>query len=935
MSLLVLGLFAIYLILATISRIHSEQHSYVERVQSELNHDLTDLQGHSELGHSIHQVDELRHHIVAYGMRRQILTMALADPKSDQILAAMRPELEGKPASDNLIHFDPRIAREVVASGIARIVSREGFRHLHAYFPVRLNNGSMPGPQNYTVGVLYVAYDLGPELDAIFTRHMTESAEEMIALLICVLILQLALKRWVHDPVSRLSALANEITRERPGKHIAYTGTGELASLIDAFNNMSSNIAETLDALRVEKQNLEAMLLSIGDAVIVTDEQGNITRMNATAEQLIGWELEEVFGRSFDTVFKIVDSESGEVIPSPIGEVLKSRRIKSLTSHISMTSRGGTVTPVSDTAAPIIDSEGQLLGVILVFQNVSEQYQLRNALVQAHKRLSDFCKALPDIAFILDSKGRYLDIFGVNTGLLFAPANSLIGKRISDVLPINVAEQVMHVIHKTLETGESQTLRYSLDVQAGMRHFEARTAPMSEDEVAWISVDITDRKLAEEEIEHLAFYDPLTQLPNRRLMLEHLAHALVHGQRNQHFGALLFIDLDHLKNINDSLGHPAGDQVILLVAERIRSLLRTEDMVSRLGGDEFVVVLTELSTDDNVAINQALQVSEKILETLNQPFTLAGHEYVVTSSIGITIFPEEGQTPEIIVQQADTAMYRAKEAGRDTVQIYHPNMQAIIDYRLALEEDLRKAVNADELLPYFQPQFNAEGQLIGAEVLARWHHVERGWVPPDQFISIAESCGLIHRIGTRILELTCQQIKEWDRRFEVRIPHFSVNISSRQFRDSTFVRGILDILERYGMDRNRLTLEITEGLVIENIDDAIEKMRQLREHGLRFSLDDFGIGYSSLSYLKQLPLDEIKIDRSFVLDILQDANDTVIVDTIIAMTRHLQLEVIAEGVENQAQLDFLQEKGCRRFQGYYFSAPLPAEEFAAKYLDKT
>ena len=935
MSLLVLGLFALYLILTTIIRIQKEEARYLELTRERLTHDLSDMAGRFEQDLTLHQALEIRRHILIYGARRRVLAMALTAPKTDRILAASQFDLEGRFARDELLHFEPRIARATITSGTAQIVRFRGYRHLHAYFPVKLANEIGSGSSDQSKALLYLLYDLGPGLDEIFTRHLAEGSEEMIALLLCMIILQLALKRWVHDPVSRLSTIANEITREQPGKQIVYSGNGELSSVIDAFNAMSRSIAETLDALRIEKQNLEAMLLSIGDAVIVTDKQGHIARMNATAERLSGLTLSEVAGQSFDNVFRIIDNESGLVIPSPIEEVLTSRRIVSLNGQIGIASRDGRTTPISDTAAPIIDQNDQMLGVILVFQNVSEQFQLRNALVQAHKRLSDFCKALPDIAFILNSEGRYIDIFGVNTRLLFAPPESLIGKRVTDVLPTNVSEQVMHVIHKTLETGEPQSLIYSLDVLAGLRHFEARTAPMSEDEVAWISVDITERKLAEEEIEYLAFYDPLTQLPNRRLMLEHLAQALVHGQRNHQFGALLFLDLDHLKNINDSLGHTIGDQVILLVAERIRSLLRTGDMVSRLGGDEFVVILTELSGDNSTAISQALRVSEKIRETLGQPFTLEGHEYVVTSSIGITMFPaEEDQTPEIVVQQADTAMYRAKDAGRNAVQVYHPNMQAIVDFRLALEEELRKAVNADELRPHFQPQFNEKGQLIGAEVLARWHHAERGWVPPDQFIGIAESCGLIHRIGTRILELTCMQIREWDRHLRLELPHISVNISSRQFRSNAFVKGILDILESHDMPRDRLTLEITEGLVIENIDDAIDKMQQLREHGLRFSLDDFGIGYSSLSYLKRLPLDEIKIDKSFVLDILQDANDTVIVDTIIAMTRHLQLEVIAEGVENRAQFEFLQEKGCRRFQGYYFSAPLPADAFAEKYLKR-
>ena len=442
-------------------------------------------------------------------------------------------------------------------------------------------------------------------------------------------------------------------------------------------------------------------------------------------------------------------------------------------------------------------------------------------------------------------------------------------------------------------------------------------------------VSINERKEAEAQIEQLAFYDPLTNLPNRRLLIDRLQQDLALAFRHNSYGALLFLDLDHFKTINDALGHSFGDMLLGQAAQRLISQLRTEDTVSRVGGDEFVILLPELDKRSDIAANQAYTVATKIRDAFSMPFDLQGHEYHITPSIGITLFPEQEQTSEVLLKQADSAMYKSKNDGRNTISFYDPSMQTEADSRLVMEKSLRQAVNMIEFELYYQKQVDEKGRLIGAESLLRWNHPEKGIITPSTFIPLAEETGLIFDIGSWVLRSACQQMKYWSDSFPEKLPQLSVNVSSRQFRQTDFVEQVLRTIRQTGINPNQLVLEITEGVIIENVQNAIEKMRKLKAAGVSFSIDDFGVGYSSLSYLRQLPLDELKIDRSFIQDIETDPNDATIVETIISMARHLDLAIIAEGVERKAQLKFLNENGCPAYQGYYFSRPVPAGEFTA------
>jgi len=433
-------------------------------------------------------------------------------------------------------------------------------------------------------------------------------------------------------------------------------------------------------------------------------------------------------------------------------------------------------------------------------------------------------------------------------------------------------------------------------------------------------MDITEAKRAEAEIEHLAYHDVLTGLPNRVLFLDRLAQALAAARRNRRCGAVMFVDLDQFKRINDVHGHAMGDTVLREVARRLEYYLRQEDTVARLGGDEFVILLPDLAASLEDAGSIVMAVAEKIRSALENPVSIDGQEYVTGASIGITVFPKNAEGVDDLMREADTAMYRAKESGRNALAYFEPAMQEAVTERFALDRELREAIRDRSFELHLQSQMNADGKVIGAEALVRWRHPQRGLVMPNSFIPLAEESGLIVPLGEWVLHETCMLIARLDA--EGRGLHIGVNVSPRQFHQADFVQRIKKILAATGADPSYLTLEITENLLIEHASESVARMTELEALGLRFSIDDFGTGYSSLAYLKRLPLSELKIDKSFVQDVPHDPNDAALVETILSMARHLHFEVVAEGVENEAQLAFLRRQGCKRFQGYYFHRPL-------------
>jgi diguanylate cyclase (GGDEF)-like protein/PAS domain S-box-containing protein len=439
--------------------------------------------------------------------------------------------------------------------------------------------------------------------------------------------------------------------------------------------------------------------------------------------------------------------------------------------------------------------------------------------------------------------------------------------------------------------------------------------------------DITFRKVAEEEINQLVFYDTLTGLPNRRLLHDRLRHALANSSRSERYGALLFIDLDNFKDFNDNLGHETGDKLLQQVGQRLLTCVRETDTVARLGGDEFVVLLVDLSDNIEESASQAKTVGEQCLATISKPHLFDSYVYHGTSSIGVTLFIDQKGSIDELMKWADLAMYQAKAAGRNTMRFFDPEMQSVVTKRAVLEADLREAVLKGQFVLYYQPQMDEEERLTGAEVLVRWIHPLRGVLSPAEFIPMAEETGLILPLGQWVLDTACVQLAIWASQTEMAHLTIAVNVSARQFHQHDFVTQVLAVVERTGVNPKLLKLELTESMLVKDVEGTIAKMMELKAKGIGFSLDDFGTGYSSLSYLKRLPLEQLKIDQGFVRDILINTNDAAIAKMIIALGESMGLGVIAEGVEVEAQLELLSRLGCYAYQGYLFSRPLPLDEF--------
>ncbi|PCJ30974.1 MAG: hypothetical protein COA90_07615 [Gammaproteobacteria bacterium] len=446
--------------------------------------------------------------------------------------------------------------------------------------------------------------------------------------------------------------------------------------------------------------------------------------------------------------------------------------------------------------------------------------------------------------------------------------------------------------------------------------------------INYVSVfsDITEKKDNEDRIKNLAFYDPLTSLPNRRLLMDRLEQEISRASRNEQKGTLIFLDLDDFKKVNDSLGHEFGDELLKQIGQRLQEHTHETHTVSRIGGDEFVILIPSATLNESSLIETSTLLAENLIAAFQQPFTLKTYKHYISTSMGITTFPNEGDTASELLRQADTAMYKAKRQGKNTFSFYEKSMQAQAEANLDLERNLREAIDNNSFTLSYQPQVNHSGIIIGSEALLRWIHKDKGPISPANFIPLAEDSGLIIPIGQWVLNEACFTMQSWLKQ-GYKLQHISVNVSPKQFRHADFVQHVEEALTLSKLPADKLMLEITEGIVIDNIDNTVKKMNLLKKMGVQFSIDDFGTGYSSLYYLKRLPIDELKIDQSFVRDIATDKDDAEIVATIIAMANHLNLTVVAEGVENAEQLEFLIANNCTLFQGYYYSRPLPAAEF--------
>ncbi len=587
----------------------------------------------------------------------------------------------------------------------------------------------------------------------------------------------------------------------------------------------------------------------------------------------------------------------------------------------------------------IVNSANQLLEAVDLA--LAKRRSVEVVLRKSEEHVRQIIDSLPVWVGARNRDGYYIFANKALADFLHTTPESMRGSHLSDFSEYFVTspKEIMSLDISVIETKESAQIWEETwrDNKGAERQMHTYVMPMDfyDETVALVvSADITDLKSAQQLMEHMAYHDALTDLPNRSYLIERLEEELQKSAKSGSFGALLFIDLDQFKNINDSLGHPVGDGVLKHVAERLSLITTQNDVVVRLGGDEFVIVLSLLGEELSTAILKAEEIGEKIRTFISEPYIYNDIELHVTCSVGIVLFPDEDSGVHELLRYADTAMYQVKEQGRDGIQFFNKHMADNARNVLVMEGELHKALDNEEFVLFYQPRVDTEtSEISGAEALLRWNHPERGLISPAEFIPILETSGLIVSVGLWVIKDAIRQVKIWkDEGIWTDNMRLGINISPRQFRFSHFVDDVIKILDEEKFAANIIEMEITEGMVISNLEETINTMTTLKQKGVLFALDDFGTGYSSISYLKQLPVSILKIDQSFVRDITLDRNDRVLVETISAMGAMLDLEVVAEGVETLEQLSLIKEYGCRYYQGYCCSRPLPAEQFKSLLL---
>ena len=676
---------------------------------------------------------------------------------------------------------------------------------------------------------------------------------------------------------------------------------------------------------------IQEILNTAMDAVIGMDEHGKVTDWNQRAEDIFGWSKEEVLGLVFhDTVFP--ERHQGDR-RKDLAQFLSTRDDRLLKQRIETvgTRRSGDEFPIELTITPL--RTGSTWHFTAFIEDITERKQAERTLLETNQKLALQFDQAPLGVIEWDKDFRVVQWNPAAEKIFGFSAQQALGQHANFIIPEAVRPNVTPILNELLAgTGGGNSVNENVRKNGETIQCDWYNASLRDtngEVVGVISLvdDITSRKVAEDEIRNLAFYDHLTGLPNRRLLIDRVRQAMTSSNRSAQHCALLFLDLDNFKTLNDTLGHDIGDLLLQQVADRVSSCVRKGDTVARLGGDEFVVMLEELSEFSQEAVMQTEAVGLKILTAFTLPYQLDTYEHNSTTSIGVTLFAEHNGSTDDLLKRADLAMYQAKAAGRNTLRFFDPEMQTAVTTRVAMEESFREALLKNQFILHYQAQVTADGRINGAEVLLRWQHPKRGMVSPVEFITFAEDSGLILPLGRWVLETACAQLAQWASRPHMTHLSVAVNVSSRQLKHPNFVAEVLGILDHSGANPHRLKLELTESLLVDDVEDAITKMTALKARGVGFSMDDFGTGYSSLSYLKRLPLDQLKIDQGFVKHVLTDPNDMAIAKMIIALAESMGLAVIAEGVETVEQRNFLENMGCFDYQGFLISRPLNVDAF--------
>ena len=685
------------------------------------------------------------------------------------------------------------------------------------------------------------------------------------------------------------------------------------------------NRVKTEHALKDSSARLQAIASSMPDVLMVLDAQGTFKEVLAAQPQALSVPAEQLLGRK---MHDFLPAEMAKTGMKKIAEALASGQTQSMDYQLQTLSG---LRAFEGRIQPLGTQVQGLPAVLFLARDTTERMKVEGALRESELRFRSLLRDIPSISvqgYTADGTTIYWN--KASEHLYGFTEEEALGRNLTDLIipsPAHglVRDEMRHMFATGISIPAAEVKLQRKDgslVDVYSSHAYVEIAGQSP-EMFCIDIDISRRKAAEEEARYLAFYDALTRLPNRRLLIDRLKHVMASSERSGLQAALLFLDLDNFKTLNDSRGHAVGDLLLVEVAHRLQSCVREEDTVARLGGDEFVVVLHNLSNNESDAATQVREVGEQMLVALRQPYDLAGQQHHMSASMGATLLSDSHVSTDEVLKQADMAMYRAKDAGRNTLRFFDPDMQETVNQRALLEAEMHHGLRHSQFMLLYQAQVDSQGRVTGAEALVRWQHPVKGIVSPAVFIGLAEESGLILPLGHWVLQEAMRQQAVWRKDPALSHLRLAINVSARQFRQEDFVEQVLQVLEESGANPRRITLELTESLLLQDVEGVINTMRTLRAHGLGFSLDDFGTGYSSLNYLKRLPLDQIKIDQGFVRDALSNPSDAAIAYAIITLANKLGLGVIAEGVETTEQHQFLVSHGCPAFQGYLFGRPEP------------
>jgi diguanylate cyclase (GGDEF)-like protein/PAS domain S-box-containing protein len=848
-------------------------------------------------------------------------TLVLVD-ETHHVLMANRNSWKGEEAA-TISAFSEGVSARVLSSGVTQVSFNEREKSLlQGYFP--LITQYKKGGLEKSKGVLYVEYDLSHNLEIERHASLIQAAVFAAISLFASSLIGFLLHSLVTRRVILLSAVSRRVAAGDYSARNQLNGEDELSMLGRSFDLMAQRLTENI--ARQESQSaflVEAQKIGCFGSWELDFQSKNLVWSD---EIFRLFEVDPArFKPSYQVFLDIVHPEDRKVMNQAYTHSLKDRQPYQITHRLLMPD--GRIKWVEERCTNFFDETGRAVRSVGTVQDVTAREEIAQQL-----RIAAVAFDTQEAILVTDRNVKIIKVnhsFEMTTGY---SQEEVLGCN-PGMLASGRHDQAFYQAMWAAINGEG---RWSGEVWDRRKNGEIYpkwltiTAVMNRDEVSHyvaVFVDITERKKAEQDIRNLAFYDPLTGLPNRRLLLDRMFIGLGQSARSGNYGALMFIDLDYFKVLNDTKGHEFGDKMLAEVAHRLSACVRETDSVARFGGDEFVVMLENMSANLDEAVSQAGVIAEKMRVSLAQTYLISGYVHESSSSIGVVLFQGDEVEIDDLFKRADMAMYQAKEGGRNMVRFFEPQMQSVLEARTLMERALRQALPNGELELFYQVQTNQANQLLGAEVLLRWNSRELGTVSPAQFIPLAEQTKLILPIGSWVLESACARLKGWESHPVLGKLHLAVNVSPVQFHQPDFVRQVKAMIEKHGIDPRRLELELTENLVLEDIEEAIGKMTALKEIGVRFSMDDFGTGYSSLQYIKRLPINQLKIDQSFVRDILTDSGDAMMVQTIVEMARNFGYEVIAEGVEEHAQLSPLIARGCEAFQGYLFSRPVGIAEF--------